>query len=954
MFLTRLYTGRRLSRLMLLGTVCAGACLPALPATAQQNGDRQRLRMDAGWRFKLVPPALDKSASVSDWTWTPASPGETGDSPLLDESQRAWQPATLGRDVFNQRPGYAWFRATLPSLAGKGRTLQFRGVDDAAVVFLNGKRLASHEGWDQPFDVSLDSAWNPAGENRLLVLVQNTGGQGYIWKDVVLGLSRVSQAADDPAQPVYNDAAWRAVHLPHDYVLEGPVTPDAENSHANLVPLKAWYRRTFTLPVADKGKSVWIDFDGVYRDAKVYLNGRLLGGHPCGYTSFRYDISQAAHFGGKNVLAVLVDPTKFEGWWYEGGGIYRHVWLNVANRLHVAPWGTFVTASLPEPVPGYAPATATVVVKTTLGNAGASAKATLVSTVLDDTGRVVATSSAPAGASSVTQQLMVKHPRLWSPDTPTLYKVRSEVVLGGKVIDAVETSFGIRTIRFDANHGFFLNGQPLKIKGTCNHQDFAGIGNAVPDRLEYWRVKKLKAMGSNAWRMSHNAPNPELLDACDKLGMLVMDENRHFGDVETTKTGSTTTATDFTNLDSMILRDRNHPSVILWSLCNEEWIQGSDEGARLFSTLKRETLRLDTTRPIMCGMNGGFGAGISRVADIQGFNYNSGEYDKFHAAFPEQPCMASESASTNTTRGIYQNDRSKGYATAYDMNTGISIATAEDAWRPIAEREYMAGAFVWTGFDYKGEPMPYRWPAINSNFGILDLCGFPKDNYYFYQAVWSNTPMAHLLPHWTWPGKEGQPIDVWAFSNGARVELFLNGKSLGVKDVPFVGHVEWSVPYTPGTLVVKACDHAGQVIATDTQVTAGAPAALRLSADEAVSRAGAPSLPGDTAILADGEDALPVAVTVVDAQGHTMPTASDLVTFSVTGPGRIVGVGNGDPSDHSPDKATQRRAFNGHCLTVVGADRPGQITITARAPGLAPATLVVRAVAGQFSEAPGP
>jgi len=927
---------------MLLGTVFTGAYLPALPATAQQSGDRQRLRMDADWRFKLVPAAtLDKKTSVTDWTWTPALPGESGDAPLLDESKHTWQPATLGQDVFNNQPGYAWYRTTLPALAGARRTLHFRGVDDNAVVFLNGKRLMSHEGWDQPFDVSLDSAWNPAGENHLLVQVQNTGGQGYIWKDISLGLYRAPQGIGEPSQPGYNDSAWDTVHLPHDYVLNGPVTAEGDNSHANLIPHKSWYRRTFTLPVADQGKSVWIDFDGIYRNVKVYLNGRLLGEHPCGYTSFRYDISQAAHYGSKNVLAVLVDPTQFEGWWYEGGGIYRHVWLNVANRLHVAPWGTFVTASLPEPVPGQTPAAATVVVKTDLANATPSAKATLISTLLDAAGRVVATTSAPTNAGAVTQRLTVKHPRLWSPDTPTLYKVRTEIVLSGKVIDAVNTSFGIRTIRFDANHGFFLNGRPLKIKGTCNHQDFAGIGNAVPDRLEYWRVKKLKAMGSNAWRMSHNTPNPELLDACDRLGMLVMDENRHFGDVETTKAGAGTTANDFANLDSMILRDRNHPSVILWSLCNEEWIQGTDDGARLFSKLKREAQRLDTTRPIMSGMNGGFGAGISRVEDIQGFNYNSEEYDKFHAAHPEQPCIASESASTNTTRGIYQNDPLKGYATAYDMNTGISIATAEDAWRPIAEREYMSGAFVWTGFDYKGEPMPYRWPAINSNFGIMDLCGFPKDNYYFYQAVWSSRPMAHLLPHWTWPGKEGQPIDVWAFSNGSRVELFLNGKSLGAKDVPFVGHVSWSVPYTPGTLVVKAYDKAGKLIATDTVATAGAPAALRLSAD-------------DTAILADGEDVLPVAVTVVDAQGHFMPTASNLVTFSVTGLGRIVGVGNGDPSDHSPDKAAQRRAFNGRCLTIVGADRPGQITITAKAPGLAPATFVVQAVAGQFSEAPGP
>jgi beta-galactosidase len=907
--------------------------------------------MDAGWRFRLAPAAtLDQKTSVTDWTWTDASQSEIEDVSLLDESKHKWQSAALGQDVFNQRPGYAWYRATLPPLSGAGRTIHFQGVDDNAVVYLNGTYVARHQGWDEAFDVPLDSAWNPAGPNRLLVLVQNTGGAGYVSAGVTFGLYRAPRVDGDPSQSDYNDAAWRTVHLPHDYVLEGQVAPEADNLHGNLIPLKAWYRKTFKLPAAYRGKDIWIDFDGIYRDAKVYLNGQVLGEHKCGYTSFRYNIARAAHYGSKNVLAVFVDPTRFEGWWYEGGGIYRHVWLNVANPLHVAPWGTFVTASLPEPTPGAAPAAATVTVRTTLVNTGQPLRATLVSTVLDAAGREVVANSQPltvtpsatsmngrGAGTEVSQRLVVGQPRLWSPETPILYKVRSKVIVGGRVVDTVETPFGIRTIRFDARRGFFLNGRPIKIKGTCNHQDFAGVGIAVPDGLEYWRVKKLKAMGSNAWRMAHNPPTPELLDACDRLGMLVMDENRHLGDTENSKAAPGTKAQDFANLNSMILRDRNHPSIILWSLCNEEWMQGSEEGARLFSAMKREVRQLDTTRPIMCAMNGGFGSGMSHVADIQGFNYYPEQYDPFHQAYPGQPCIASESGSTNSTRGIYENDRLKGYVSAYDINPGTSLSSAEDAWRPVAEREYMAGAFVWTGFDYRGEPMPYRWPAVSSNFGILDLCGFPKDNYYFYQSVWSGQPMVHLLPHWNWPGKEGQMIDVWAFSNGARVELFLNGKSLGAKDIPFASHVSWSVPYTPGTLVAKAYDRAGQIVATDTVTTAGAPSALRLSADQ-------------TTIIADGEEVIPIAVSVVDSQGHFVPTASDLVTFSVSGPGRIVGVGNGDPSDHASDKASQRRSFNGHCLAVVGADRTGSIAVTARAPGLAPATIVLRAVAGATPE----
>jgi len=477
----------------------------------------------------------------------------------------------------------------------------------------------------------------------------------------------------------------------------------------------------------------------------------------------------------------------------------------------------------------------------------------------------------------------------------------------------------VRTIRFDADKGFFLNGKPVKVQGTCNHQDFVGVGIGVPDSLQYWRVRQLQAMGSNAWRMSHNPPTPALLDACDELGMLVMDENRHVGDSEE----------NLADLASMVLRDRNHPSIIIWSMCNEEWgTQGSPQGAHIFSHMMDKVHQLDTTRPVSCAQSdvNTWGKGFSSVEDLQGCNYGSGrDYDRVHAASPKKPVYGSETASTLTTRGEYADDRRRAFVTSYNMTDGT--------WKPIADRPWMFGAFPWTGFDYKGEPTPYGWPCINSHFGILDMCGFPKDNYYYYQSWWKTQPVVHVMPHWNWPGKEGQDIRVVAFSNCARVELLLNGQSLGAKAMPKNEHLEWRVKYASGELVAKGFDANGKVTATDTVQTAGAAAALRLSTQR-------PTL------IADGEDVSPVKVEVLDDKGRVVPTADNLVAFQVTGAGATAGVGNGNPSDHDPDQADNRRAFNGLCMVVVRAgQQPGDIEVKATAPGLKPASLSLKVAA---------
>jgi beta-galactosidase len=889
---------------------------------------RQRVLLDAGWRFHRgeVPGAEIKlgGTPVTHWRWladdTSAADAGKMAAPDLDTTGGDWKDAATGDDTFHGRVGFAWFRTVLPQVSGSAPTLHFDGVDDNATVYLNGQKLTSHMGWDDPFDVDLKPAWKSGGPNLLAVRVENTAGPGGITAPVSLQ-EHQGYEATGPALAGFDDQAWRTVHLPHDFIVEGKFSPDADRNHGFLPTTTGWYRKVFKLPAADQGRALWLDFDGIYRDSLVWLNGHFLGRHLSGYTSFRYDISQAANFGAQNVLAVHVDPRHFEGWWYEGGGIYRHVWLNVADPLHVAPWGAFVTSDLPEPKPGASAGPATVHIQTRLVNDGtADTDATLVSKLLDDQNKPVATASTPVAigpgqSRELQQQVVVAHPRLWSLETPHMYRLVTTLQRGRHAIDQVTTPFGIRTIRFDANHGFFLNGKPVKIQGTCNHQDFAGLGIAVPDTLEYWRVKTLQQMGANAWRMSHNPPTPSLLDACDRLGMLVMDENRHLGD----------STDNLAEVASMVLRDRNHPSIIMWSMCNEQPQAGTEAGGRVFAAMKDTVLKYDRTRPVSSAMNSGwFGHGFTDVEDLMGVNYNIEVYDRFHRQHPTLPMFASETASTTTTRGEYANNRQKAYVTSYHMT--------DTTWRSVAERPFMAGSFVWTGFDYKGEPTPYDWPSINSHFGIMDICGFPKDNYYYYLSWWKPQPVVHLMPHWNWPDKGGQDIKVIAFSNCPKVELLLNGQSLGAKDMPRYGHLEWTVQYAPGILSARGFDAQDLVVATDDVPTTGQPAALRLSASR-------------TTLAADSEDLVPVEVDVLDANGRIVPTANNLVTFKVEGAGHIAGVGNGDAGDHDPDKANFRHAFNGKCLVIVGAgDKRGSIRLIATAPGLKSAALPLRAV----------
>ncbi|BDI29022.1 beta-galactosidase [Capsulimonas corticalis] len=929
--------------LALLWAVTACGAAHASPATphsfpATPHSSRERIRIDADWRFHLTAsPLVKDTVAIEGWRWTGAAFTDEAHAILpAGGDDRAWAPVKIGENLFTQPSRFVWLRTTLPSDSRTHRLLHFDSVDDNATVFLNGKRLLHHDGWDVPFNVPLDAAWSVHGPNVVTVLLENVNGPGGLSGATSLGHDE-TLIDGDPSRPAFDDRKWRTVHLPHDYIIEQAFTPLANVGHGSLPVAPAWYRKTFTIPKADKGKSLWIDFDGVYRDCAVWLNGHPLGRHPSGYTTFRYDIAPYARCGAKNVLAVSVDPTNFEGWWYEGGGIYRHVWLNAAAPLHVAPWGVAVDTTLPEPRPGSPAAPAGVTIKTHLNNDGANAASTIVSKIVDASGKTVAESSLVTAAlakqsKTVTQQVTIAQPHLWSLETPYLYQVVTEIRRNGAVTDTQETSFGVRTLRFDVNKGFFLNGRHVEIQGTCNHQDFAGVGIGMPDSLLYWRVKRLKEMGGNAYRMSHNPPAPELLDACDKLGMLVMDETRHLGDTYATKSQPGTKADDLSDLASMIQRDRNHPSIIMWSMSNEEPLQGTEEGAKIFVAMRNVVHKYDTTRPVTSAMNYAWGTGISLVEDLQGFNYfnHVSDYDDFHKAHPAIPAYASETSSGVSDRDTYEDDKAKGYVNEFDYRPWFDGATtAEQAWRPIADRPFMAGAFVWTGFDYKGEPTPYGWPCVNSHFGSLDMAGFPKDEFYYYQSVWSGKPMVHILPHWNRAGQEGKTFSVWCYSSADKVELFLNGQSLGAKDVARNSHVTWQVPYAPGTLLAKGYRN-GAVIAADKVETTGAPARLVLKTDR-------------TTLLADGEDVTMVEVDVVDAQGRIVPTANDLVHFALTGPAALAGVGNGDPSSHEPDQAPQRHAWNGRCLVIVrGGDAAGAATLAASAPGLTGAMLGLR------------
>lgn len=690
---------------------------------------------------------------------------------------------------------------------------------------------------------------------------------------------------DGPADFNFDDRAWRIVDIPHDWAVELPFNSRGGHSHGyraigrdfpeNSV---GWYRKKFYIPESDLGRRISIGFDGIHRNSMLWVNGYYIGEEHSGYSSFQYDITDYLNYGGDNVIAVRVDVTMEEGWYYEGAGIYRHVWLTKTSPLHVVQYGTFVTSEIKDDL-------AIITARATISNeTQKEATFKIIQAIKDASGKLISTSEIKkltlkaAETKEYSCIIKVKNPSLWSIESPHLYKLFTSIRFKDKIVDNYETTFGIRSIRFDPNEGFFLNGNHVVLKGTNNHQDHAGVGTAIPDALQEFRIKTLKSIGCNAYRCSHNPPTPELLDACDKLGILVLDENRLMG----------SSPEHLQQLERLILRDRNHPCIIAWSLGNEEWaIEGNVKGERITATMQAFAQRLDPTRCITVASSGGWGSGVSRPIEAMGFNYLvQGDIDDFHKKFPDKPVMGTEETTGAGTRGVYTDDHSNGHMAQMDRIS--DEASIERGIKYYNARKFLAGLFFWTGFDYRGEPNPLAWPAVSSRYGILDLCGFPKDVFYYLQSVWTDKTVLHIFPHWNWKGKEQQNISVWAYSNCDEVELFINGKSLGRKPMETLSHIEWDVPYTHGTLLARGYKKDKEVLTKKVETT-GSPSAIRL-------------IPDRTTIKADNEDVSVITVQVEDDKGQIVPTAANEISFSISEAGKIIGVGNGDPASHEADR----------------------------------------------------
>lgn len=733
--------------------------------------------------------------------------------------------------------------------------------------------------------------------------------------------------------PKFVDTAWAKVDVPHDWVVALPFVKSAthEMDSHGYKPVGAlypetsigWYRKHFSIDKKDEGKHFEIQFDGVYRNAAIWVNGFFVGTNFSGYIGKSYDITDYMNFEGDNVIVVRVDATQSEGWFYEGAGIYRHVWLNTFNNVHIPNDGVFVHST----VNGKK---ATVTIETEVENKNFTpSKGTIYSYVTDRNGKQIAKTSeknfslSVNGKTTIKQNISLNNANLWSLENPYLYKVVSVIKQNNQIVAKRKANFGIRTLRFDANEGFFLNGKHIKIQGTNNHQDHAGLGSALPDYMQYYRIKLLKEMGSNAYRTSHNAPTPELLEACDSLGMLVLDEQRLLN----------SSPEYIDQFQRLLRRDRNHPSIFLWSIGNEEQnIQGNEYGKRIAQSLLAIQKELDPTRTstYAADMGNDF-KGVNEVIPIRGFNYRQFAVADYHRDHPNQPLLGTEMGSTVTTRGIYEKDSIRAYVPDQDITAPWWASKAEDWWKLAAENKYWMGGFVWTGFDYRGEPTPYKWPNINSHFGILDVCGFPKNIYYYYKSWWTNEDVLHISPHWNWPEKIGKPIDVWVNTNADDVELFLNGKSLGKKVMPRNSHLQWEVIYEPGTLEAVAFKK-GKKLTTKVETT-GQAVKVVLSPDK-------------TTLLADGKDGTPINVSFLDKDGKEVPDVNNMIYFSISGDAKIIGVGNGDPSSHEADKCVdgmwQRSAFSGKCQVIIQARKTsGSIKLEAKANGLISASTTI-------------
>jgi beta-galactosidase len=826
-------------------------------------------------------------------------------------------PKVSRRDLLRSgiASGLALSASSVLASSAWARADDLLAVSDATVPALAPReKLLLDFGWKFQFGNSVD----PAKDLGFGV------GQGDFAKTGEFELAKVK----------YDDSKWRDLDLPHDWAVELPFVHDeVQNSHGfkpvgRRYPESSvgWYRRTFDIPTSDLGRRITLDFDGAFRDVLLWVNGCFLGRNDNGYAPFHFDLTDFLAYGQKNAIVARVDASFGDGWFYEGAGIYRHVWLTKTDSLHLGKFESYARTTM-------SGTSSTISLGTVVQNDGSAPASAKVSwKIVDGAGKTVATAEAASqtlaadGVATFTATAKVANPALWSVESPTLYSAIVTVEGGGKTLDAERFDFGFRTAVFDPEKGFSLNGKSMKLQGTCNHQDHAGVGAALPDRLQYFRLGVLKEMGCNAVRTSHNMPTPEWVEGCDRLGMLMMCETRQMS----------SNPEGLQQLETMIKRYRNSPSIVIWSIGNEEWeLQNelAEQGAKVGASMVRRCHELDPTRPVSAAVNGDNSKGVSEAFDIIGFNYNLKFPDEYHKKHPKMAVYGSETSSAIGTRGVYSTDPLRNTVNSYDGVVPWG-ETAEEWWKFYGTREWLCGGFAWTGFDYRGEPTPYGWPSINSQFGIIDMCGYPKDNFFYYKAWWGKDPVVHLFPHWNWEGREGEPIKIWVYSNLDEVELFVNGASLGSQKVPHLGHVEWTAKYVPGVIEARGSKD-GKVVLTEKHETTGVPASIRLTADR-------------TEIDADGQDISVLRVEALDKQGRLVPTAGNLIGFKVTGNGKLIGVGNGDPNCPESDKEPRRSLFNGLAQVIVQASKePGEIHIEATKEGwegveLTPAKLIIK------------
>lgn len=786
--------------------------------------------------------------------------------------------------------------------------------------------------------------------------------------------------SDEFKNPGFDDSGWRVLNVPHDWSIEGEFSKEnpASPGGGALPGGIGWYRKTFQLAETDKDKLVFIDFDGVYQKSEVWINGNYLGMRPYGYSSFRYELTPFLNFGGENVLAVKVNNSEQpNSRWYSGSGIYRNVWLVKTGKVFVETWGTFITT------PEVSHEMAQVVVKTKIKNqSGKKGILKFKTEIIDPAGNKIVNAETKAepwenDSEEFTHNIKIENPELWSIEKPQLYKALTEVYFDGKLTDTYETPFGIRYFNFDEKEGFSLNGEKLKILGVCQHHDLGCLGSAINTRALERQLEILKAMGCNSIRTSHNPPTPELLELCDKMGFIVQDETFDMWRKKKTPYDYSRYFPEWheRDLTDHILRDRNHPSVMMWSIGNEvleQWqhietdtisieqanlllnfdknvptnvVNSGEMSVNSLITTKLANIvkNLDVSRPVTAAnneVNPWNNLFKSGSLDLLGFNYHHQSFEAFPENYPGQKLIISESTSGLMTRGFYQmpsdsmfiwSDRyppsgkpignPEQQCSAYDNCHVPWGSTHEESWKLVKKYDFIAGTYIWTGFDYLGEPTPYWWPSRSSYFGIIDLAGFPKDVYYMYQSEWSDKEVLHIFPHWNW--QPGQMVDIWAYySNADEVELFLNGNSLGTKSKQGDElHVMWRIPFEPGT--VKAVSRKdGKVVLESEIKTAGNATKLLATADRST-------------IYADGEDLSFITVEVLDENGTMNPDAGNQIQFEISGDARIVGVDNGNPVSHESLKGSTIKAFNGKCLVVVQAgEKTGEVVLTAKSEGL--------------------